>query len=1100
MLRPIRPVGGLARLLAIALSASTLAFLAPAPARAAPPPAPGWLAATTPAGGVIYLSWSAVPGADYYEVFVGQGATGALRYFGQTGAPEDAVEGLLPRTDYRLAVRAVNADGFSAFGPTMSVTTSDSPPGGGSGSPGLVLATKKLVEGDRAVVVVEPDLAAAGDLYVNPGATYRSQGVYLAAPLLGSAVTGLIADFGGLTLRLPPAALWTTGLTPTAASGPVDAYATLTVKRLAGEELDAARADLPPGRIALTPFYDLRFGSVRGLETTRGTIFNRLVTATFALPADYARRNDIDRAGTAVYYYDPDRRSWVALFSRYAPDAVSVDLALPGRYALLTTGLGPRAVSTLDDLGAAPISPGVRYGAELASTLAYRDLDAAWSTPAVLRTGAMGILQGFGDAYFHPRAAVRRSEAIVSLARAAGAPPAPGYRGSVMALKPAVPAWATDGLASGLGAGIVTAGELRGVDWSASASREEVAAWAARAAGLSPRTGAEVQAIYAFDDWTEVGSDRLPLVEAALQEKLVAGTGDGGFHPGDRLTREQLAVLSDRLAARKLPELGYRSEVGRVFAVRVELDPGDGEPSGFGIQRTRIYLRNDTGEPRVVVAERRYDGETLRDAPVYKNGLVNTLGALAEGDQVRYLLNAAQEVALVEVLPRPEGRLYGTVQAIAGGWLNVSDAAGSHTRLRLPAGAGVTIFGRPTGIDSLLPGQPVAVTQAFGEAVRIDILQPASPPPPGGDARLPAPPATPARLSHLYRGRLLAVQDGGRVILGEASLWRGGTWVPADARVEVELAAAPALFVEGQAADAEALRQAVGETAYLAAVRDFGAERGVKLSAWPGQGRPAGSDILASNPVRREIWVTGEQQALEADGSTIALKDDRLVDPSDLDTGQPALLEIQVADGHPRAAVAAQQPAGPDGYDAYYGQLDGSPGGNIQLIYHHELQRDGWGPESGNPLTLAVDGRTLVIDSTSGTAIPVGADRLLLNRYSNRYNGSWLYALGEGGRALAVNLLSAPDSSYASQQLTVGEVVYLDPAATSAGIGLARTWSPLAHRWVPNLEPVPLSLNGALLAGSEGPLAGSDLHLGDLLWVLRNADRAVIVIRRRGGE
>ncbi|GBU27051.1 hypothetical protein R84B8_00572 [Treponema sp. R8-4-B8] len=78
----------------------------------------------TPGYGQLLVSWTAVAGADEYEVYYGTGTPTTLAV--TTASTTVTIKGLPNGTAYNIRLRARNASGFSDYGPSTSGITNDS--------------------------------------------------------------------------------------------------------------------------------------------------------------------------------------------------------------------------------------------------------------------------------------------------------------------------------------------------------------------------------------------------------------------------------------------------------------------------------------------------------------------------------------------------------------------------------------------------------------------------------------------------------------------------------------------------------------------------------------------------------------------------------------------------------------------------------------------------------------------------------------------------------------------------------------------------------------------------------------------------------------
>jgi formylglycine-generating enzyme required for sulfatase activity len=113
------------------------------------PPAAPAMPEVRPGSGRLSLSWTAVPGADSYEVFCGE--TGAEASPEQTvNVPAAVISGLINGRTYHIRLRAKNSAGPSGFSPAVTET-----PGAQRPSPSVIRGDEELSIGWAAEEGVE---------------------------------------------------------------------------------------------------------------------------------------------------------------------------------------------------------------------------------------------------------------------------------------------------------------------------------------------------------------------------------------------------------------------------------------------------------------------------------------------------------------------------------------------------------------------------------------------------------------------------------------------------------------------------------------------------------------------------------------------------------------------------------------------------------------------------------------------------------------------------------------------------------------------------------------------------------------------------------
>lgn len=203
----------------------------------------------------------------------------------------------------------------------------------------------------------------------------------------------------------------------------------------------------------------------------------------------------------------------------------------------------------------------------------FKDTPGHWSEEYVVPLAFEGIINGYGDGTFRPEGAVSRAEAIamvVRLVSASDSGEAPGMAEKIPpSLGAKIPLWAVPYVALALDMGILSEGDLEGLDAEMPAGRWEVAVWLARALGLKPAEGEPLEAYFA--DLKEVPARAVPLIEAARRLGIVTGYPDGTFRPHNGIKRGEMAALLSRVLHMAARTLNFQP----VFGIIREANAGE---------------------------------------------------------------------------------------------------------------------------------------------------------------------------------------------------------------------------------------------------------------------------------------------------------------------------------------------------------------------------------------------------------------------------------------------------------------------------------------------------------------------------------------------
>jgi len=178
---------------------------------------------------------------------------------------------------------------------------------------------------------------------------------------------------------------------------------------------------------------------------------------------------------------------------------------------------------------------------EQSPTISFTDIAGHWAESDLLKAAAQNIITGYSDGTFKADNAITRAEFTVMLARSlklASSNKALGFTDSNR-----IGAWAEEGIAGAVQAGIVHGFEDGSFRPDALLSRTEMAVMIARALGLSQ------QAATPFADAQHIPQWAKPSVEALWLQGMLEGQGENLFAPEATATRAEVAVLLLRMLA-----------------------------------------------------------------------------------------------------------------------------------------------------------------------------------------------------------------------------------------------------------------------------------------------------------------------------------------------------------------------------------------------------------------------------------------------------------------------------------------------------------------------------------------------------------------------
>lgn len=403
-----------------------------------------------------------------------------------------------------------------------------------------------------------------------------------------------------------------------------------------------------------------------------------------------------------------------------------------------------------------------RAGAIL-SNLDFSDLKNtnAWSKPAIYEAGALEIIKGFMNAgrRFDRTAAVTREEALSIVYRAAGRE-AQAYTAGV-ALNNVRADKKTDMLQVlydgflqlAANDGLITQQQLADALDADQASlentsfkrkgavqRQEMAFWFSKALNLQPLEGQQ-EMLSNYLDWRSADPEKIPYIEAVLQNRIMNGDGRGRFNPLSPVTREQAAQIIKNAEEKVLAALGYEKRAGTIESISKTTD----YPNGIEVKGKSIDIINSAGALHRITAETSEAGKSeqkglptsiTKELAVYKNGTIGSSSLLENGDRIEYITRTSDKtVKLINVLSNVYDERYVAAQITSIDLSkrlikvmqyfrldfpdltllkqNVSFNPGSESRYityNYSVNAKVAVNGIRSSITSLKPDMPVILT------------------------------------------------------------------------------------------------------------------------------------------------------------------------------------------------------------------------------------------------------------------------------------------------------------------------------------------------------------------------------------------------------
>lgn len=314
--------------------------------------------------------------------------------------------------------------------------------------------------------------------------------------------------------------------------------------------------------------------------------------------------------------------------------------------------------------------------------MSYSDLTGrpVWSSEAIYETGALGIIKGFDSLYlrFGRTVPLVREEALSIVYRAAGREAEAQQLGISLNNTRTAANKKTDPLAVlydgfiqlAANEGLITAqnyADAMNADQSSldagsfqrkgAAQRQEMAVWLAKALGIQPAV--QQQELLNYADWRSTDPDKLPYLEAILQQDIMNGSG-GRINPKQPVTREQGAQIVKNAESCVLEALKYVKKFGVVENITETKDyTGDIAVYGRNIEvrntmdsvvtiRTSAPAASPSGTKNENAGT--FSTVQKKELIIYKNGAVGNSSLLKTGDRIQYIIDTGNTVKYIQVV------------------------------------------------------------------------------------------------------------------------------------------------------------------------------------------------------------------------------------------------------------------------------------------------------------------------------------------------------------------------------------------------------------------------------------------------------------------
>ncbi|HHY78800.1 MAG TPA: S-layer homology domain-containing protein [Thermoanaerobacter sp.] len=386
----------------------------------------------------------------------------------------------------------------------------------------------------------------------------------------------------------------------------------------------------------------------------------------------------------------------------------------------------------------------VYYGTDNVQSIYYnmsfKDIKDSFAKNDIMKMTALSVIRGGGSQKFYPKSYLKREEAIAYIVRLMGLeeqvqktpissstavggsnPPTAnsnqtGQNNASSQSGPKVDSWA-QGIIDVAAKNNLLRKEDMALDFTANATREEVAYWIAKGLNLAPIYGKDLQKVYAFSDAKSFNTDYMPYIEAVLKSGIMTGYNDSKFGPKDNITREQMASVLSRAFNLGYNLMGYSIINATVQDILYE------EVAGKNSIKKTFVLLNNKGQNEYIVVQRTYSSKGIvhnSDFLTISNGVPSFSDSIEKGDNVNFYISG-QNVIFAEKNPVFQSTLYGEIKDISASNITLTSESGVEYVFSYNPNTKIYINDYPASIKDLRYGQIATVYLNGNTAYAINV-------------------------------------------------------------------------------------------------------------------------------------------------------------------------------------------------------------------------------------------------------------------------------------------------------------------------------------------------------------------------------------------
>lgn len=396
---------------------------------------------------------------------------------------------------------------------------------------------------------------------------------------------------------------------------------------------------------------------------------------------------------------------------------------------------------------------GIDNAEELLNNINFTDVASMpnnyWAKDSIYKMAGLSIIQGYGEKEYRPLNNITKAEAIALIYKALGKEEDAKKEAQNIQEQMGLETrnvknlWALGYLSLAQKDGLITEEEFeqainpeaykyyvgRVFNTNAAVQRQEAAEWIAKAFKIEPIYNQVL--IFNYKDWKAIDYEKIPYIEAILQNKIMNGDS-GYFYPTNILRRDEMAQILSNIEDRIYKINNLNKKYGVVESIVIQSDK---QLSKETVTKT-ILIRTDDGTLNSIILtteKSRFDYKNQeigahkrliseKEVVVNKNGVLGNSSLLNENDQILFIYDKDKKIRYVEAKTNldKEKIVYGIVENIYENKISFSDENGNSQTFVVSKGAVISIDNEGKSLKDISLGDRAYFTVKNNIITRIE--------------------------------------------------------------------------------------------------------------------------------------------------------------------------------------------------------------------------------------------------------------------------------------------------------------------------------------------------------------------------------------------